>query len=180
MSIYAKLNRPIIIAEYDKRWQDLFKAERKHLAEILQNRFADIQHIGSTAVPGLAAKPVIDIAIGLRSLDDAAGFIPILEKDGYTYEQELERDMPDRRFLWRVNDERQRYHLHLEDILNPVWSNPILFRDYLRKHPDEAAEYGKLKTALALKYVSDIGSYVAGKTEFVERILALARAESAP
>jgi GrpB-like predicted nucleotidyltransferase (UPF0157 family) len=178
MSIYSKLNRPIIIAEYDPRWLDLYEAERKHLAEILQNRFADIQHIGSTSVPGLAAKPVIDIAIGLRSLDDAGGCIPILEKEGYLYEPELERDMPDRRFLWRVNDKKQRYHLHLAEMQNPVLANPILFRDYLRRHPQTAQRYARLKTELAAKYVTDIGAYVDGKTDFIEEILNLARAEA--
>lgn len=178
-SVYAKLNRPIIIVEYDPRWLVVYEAERKQLTEILAGRFADIQHIGSTSVPGLAAKPVIDIAVGLRSLADAAGCISILEKNGYIYEPELERALPERRFLWRVSDTKQRYHLHLAEIQNPVLANPILFRDYLRRHAEEAAEYGRLKAELAIKCVSDIGAYVDGKTEFVERILALARVDSA-
>jgi GrpB-like predicted nucleotidyltransferase (UPF0157 family) len=180
MSVYSKLNRPIIVVDYDPRWRDLYEAERKRLAEILENRIADIQHIGSTSVPGLAAKPVIDIAIGLQNLDHAVGCIPILEKEGYIYEPELERAIPERRFLWRISAEKQRYHLHLAEIQNPVLTNPILFRDYLRKHPEEAVKYGRLKTDLALKYGSDIGSFVEGKNSFVERVLTLARAESAP
>lgn len=180
MSVYSKLNRPIIVVEYDPRWRDIFEAERKRLAKILANRVFEIQHIGSTSVPGLAAKPVIDIAIGLRDLNDAAGCIPILEKDGYSYVPEFDRVIPERRFLWRVNNQRQRYHLHLADTKSLVWINSIRFRDYLKRHKEEAVEYGQLKAELAVKCGSDIGSYVDGKTEFVERILALARAESAP
>jgi GrpB-like predicted nucleotidyltransferase (UPF0157 family) len=130
----------------------------------------DIQHIGSTSIPGLAAKPVIDIAIGVQELQHIQSCIPILGSAG----------LPDRRFLWRVSPEGQRYHLHLASILSPLWINPIAFRDYLRQHPLAAREYGQLKGTLAAKCGFDIGAYIDGKARFVEQILALASAEAAP
>ncbi len=179
MGTYSKLNRPIVVVAYDPRWPGLFAAERERLAPRLAGTGVEFEHIGSTAVPGLAAKPVIDIGLGLPDLPAAAGLIPILEQAGYTYEPALEAALPERRFLWRVSAEGQRYHLHLASVSSPVLVRPIVFRDDLRRHPEAAREYGRLKAGLAVQCGADMNAYVNGKTEFVERIMALALAEAA-
>jgi GrpB-like predicted nucleotidyltransferase (UPF0157 family) len=179
MSIYSKFNRPIVIVDYDSRWPSLYDAERQKLNNFLGDYIVDIEHIGSTAVPELAAKPVIDIAIGLAHIDNASDCIAILEQNGYSYEPALEAALPDRRFLWRISAEGQRYHLSLAWIMSLLWINPILFRDYLRSQPEAAREYGRLKEELANKCGTEIGAYIAGKTSFIEKVLTLARAEDA-
>lgn len=161
-----------MIEPYDLRWPLSFEAERHRLLSLLGDRAFDVQHIGSTAVPGLPAKPVIDIAIGLPNLAAAVPCIPILESAGYSYEPDFEAVLPERKFLWRVDTDGQRYHLNLAGILSPLWRNPIAFRDYLRGHPAAAREYGQLKEALAARCSPDIGAYIEGKAGFVARILA--------
>ena len=179
MGVYSKLNRTIVVVEYDPRWPGLFETERERLVSLLGDRLVDIQHIGSTAIPGLAAKPVIDIAVGLQELPTAENCLPILENAGYAYEPELEVALPDRRFLWRVDPTGQRYHLHLAGIHSRLRSAPIVFRDYVRWHPEAASEYGQLKERLASECGSDVGAYIDGKAGFVDKILGRANAEAA-
>jgi len=179
MGTYSKLNRPLVVVDYDSHWPALFESERVRLTFLLGDRSVDIQHIGSTSIPGLAAKPVIDIAIGFQELQTAESCIPLLENAGYTYEPNLEAALPDRRFLWRVDPKGQRYHLHLAGIHNRLWSDPLAFRDYVRRHPEAASEYRKLKAMLAVECESDVGAYIAGKAGFIEKILRWANAEAA-
>jgi GrpB-like predicted nucleotidyltransferase (UPF0157 family) len=178
MGVYSKLDRPIVVVEYDPRWPALFESERERLSSLLGDRAVDIQHIGSTAIPGLAAKPVIDIAIGFEALSQADRCLLLLKNAGYAYEPNLEAALPDRRFLWRVDPAGQRYHLHLASIYSRLWIDPLVFRDYLRRQPEAVSEYGRLKAALAEACGSDIGAYVDGKADFVEKILILAKAGS--
>ncbi len=126
MNAYSRLDRPIVVVDYNPRWLALFESERERLTFLLGGRSVDIQHIGSTSIPGLAAKPVIDIAIGFQELPTADSCIHFLESVGYTYEPDLEAALPDRRFLWRVDPSGQRYHLHLADIHSRLWSAPLL------------------------------------------------------
>ena len=179
MGDYSKLDRPIVAVDYDPRWPALFESEKERLAVLLGARAVDIQHIGSTAIPGLAAKPIIDIAVGFQELQTAESCIPLLEDAGYAYEPDLEAALPGRRFLWRVNSAGQRYHLHVASIHSPLWINPLAFRDYLRRHPKAVSEYRQLKAALAEACGSDIGAYVDGKAGFVQKILILANAKAA-
>lgn len=174
MSTYSKLNRPIHVVAYDPTWPLLYEEEKRRLCVVLGERVVQIEHIGSTAIPGLTAKPVIDIAIGIRQLAQAPECITILRRLGYMYVPELEVALPERRFLWAERTAEQRYHLHVTEPHGPIWEQPLAFRDYLRTHPDAAAMYGRLKSTLAVQAGSDIGAYVQGKTEFVHQILAKA------
>jgi GrpB-like predicted nucleotidyltransferase (UPF0157 family) len=160
--------------EYDPSWATLFDQERAKLAEVLAGHFLLIEHIGSTAVPGLVAKPVIDIGLGIRRLDDAPDLFPAIESLGYIYEPGLEQSLPERRFFWKGTPLIHTCHLHLAEVDSDVLTRPIRFRDYLRRHPEAAQEYGELKKKLAEKRVDDMEAYVADKTEFVERIMRLA------
>src|SRR5262249_16128400 len=161
-------NRPIVIVAYDPHWPALYAEESAQIMAALAPRAARLEHIGSTSIPGLAAKPVIDIAIGISHLDQAQEYLPALECLGYTYMPELEADVAARRFLWWLAPSRQRYHISLSQLNSPMWERPLVFREYLRQHPDAALEYGRLKEQLATHTGSDIGAYIHGKTAFVE------------
>jgi GrpB-like predicted nucleotidyltransferase (UPF0157 family) len=133
-----------------------------------------IEHIGSTSVPGLAAKPVIDIAVGIAALSQAPTCFPALEALGYIYVPEVEAALPSRRFLWKGTPLMHTYHLSLAEPDDPTMVNPIIFRNYLRAHPDEVQRYQASKRELAARCGSDVSAYVAGKTALVESVLAKA------
>ena len=172
ISVYSRMDRPIIVAEYDPRWPRLFEKERDLIRAALADKVIAIEHIGSTAVPGLPSKPTIDIGVGLGTLDNAAECIQLLERLGYRYEPDFEQLLPDRRFLWKGTRENHTHHIHMAAVGSDMWKRPILFRDYLRAHPDEALGYAELKKRLASRHSTDIDAYVEGKTAFVKHVLA--------
>lgn len=176
MGVYSKLNRPIHVVDYDPNWPSLFDAEKALILAALGEDNLQIEHFGSTSVPGLPAKPVIDIAVGVDNLQQAEIYIPILETLGYTYEPDLENDIATRRFLWKGTPLVHTHHISIEVPGSPVWVEHILFRDYLRQHPDEARRYQALKRELAARLVSDAEAYVRGKTDFVLSCLEKAKA----
>ena len=178
MGTYSQLNRPIVIVAYDPHWPALYEEENARILAALAPRAARLEHVGSTSIPGLAAKPVIDIAIGIPHLDQAQHYLPTLEGLGYTYMPELEADLPARRFLWWVAPSGLRYHISLSELQSPMWQRPLVFREYLRQHSDAALEYGRLKEQLATHIDSDIEAYIHGKTAFVEWVLQAAATSS--
>jgi GrpB-like predicted nucleotidyltransferase (UPF0157 family) len=171
MRAYSKLNRPILVVDYDPQWPVLFEQEKERIIAALGSYLLTVQHIGSTAVPGLAAKPVIDIGVGIRSLADAPFLISRIEKLAYVYEPTLEQLLPQRRFFWKGTPTVHTYHLHMAEVDDAVLVRPLQFRDYLRKHPDAAVEYGALKKELAKRCGQEMEAYVAGKTGFVENVM---------
>jgi GrpB-like predicted nucleotidyltransferase (UPF0157 family) len=178
MGVYSKFNRPILVVDYDPEWPILFEREKETILVALGSRFRMVEHIGSTAVPGLAAKPVIDIAVGIQSLLDAPVLIPCIEQLGYIYDPILEQLVPERRFFWKGTPTVHTYHLHLAESDHPVLLKPLQFRDYLRKHPDAAEEYGILKRELAKSCGQDLDAYVTGKTGFIENVMSQIEKES--
>ena len=169
MGVYSRLNRPILVVDYDPDWPILFEQER--LITALGSSLLMVEHLGSTAVPGLAAKPVIDIGLGIQSLAEAPDLMPAIERLGYIYEPALEQLLPERRFFWKGTATVHTYHLHLAEVDHPVLLRPLRFRDYLRRHPDRAEKYGELKKELAKRCGQDIDAYVNGKTAFIEQIM---------
>lgn len=171
MSVYSKFNRPIVVEDYNPQWPSVFAKEKAAIMAALRDRLLMVEHIGSTAVPGLAAKPVIDIAVGIQSLADAPDLIPRIEQLGYFYEPTLEQVAPERRFFWKGTPTVHTYHLHLAEPDQPVLLKPLQFRDYLRKHTNIVEEYGILKRELAKTCVQDMDAYVAGKTGFIDHVM---------
>ena len=171
MGVYSRLNRPILVLDYDPQWPNLFEQEKARIIANLGSSLLMVEHLGSTAVPGLAAKPVIDIGLGIRSLAEAADLIPAIEGLGYIYEPALEQLIAERRFFWKGTPTVHTYHLHLAEVDSPVLVRPLGFRDYLRRHPDWAEQYGDLKKELAKRCGQDIESYVNGKTALIEQIM---------
>lgn len=167
---------PIEILPYDPRWPHLYEQARREILGAIAPYVICIEHIGSTAVPGLAAKPVIDILIGVRSLQEASAFIPPLSLLGYTYIPEHEDVLPERRYLQRIVDGAHTHHLHMVEPQSDFFKVHLLFRDYLRAHPDEAQNYATLKYRLARQHRLDREAYSEAKTGFINNILQKAAA----
>jgi GrpB-like predicted nucleotidyltransferase (UPF0157 family) len=162
----------ITITEYDPAWPHLFAAEKARLMADIGDHVADIQHIGSTSVPGLGAKPVIDIMVGVRFLADADSHCisPIVGL-GYEYVPQFEIDIPFRRYFRKDNDNGVRTHqIHLVEIESDWWERHLVFRDYLRTHPEVREAYEQLKRELASQPFETTGDYAEAKTEFIRAV----------
>ncbi len=171
---------PIGVVDYDPDWPAQFEAERDRLVGEIGKWVLAVEHIGSTAVSGLAAKPIIDIMPGIRSLEDADRCVEGMRRLGYEYVPEFEDALPDRRYLKKGHPE-QRLHVHIVEVDGPFWQRHVAFRDYLRSHPGVAAEYAALKRRLAAEYPHDSLAYTEAKSEFIlgiEKAAAAARSPS--
>jgi GrpB-like predicted nucleotidyltransferase (UPF0157 family) len=159
-------NAPVEISRYDPSWPALYAAERERLAPLLAG--AEIHHFGSTAVPGLAAKPVIDMIALVQDLDMP---VPLLVSSaGYQFPPAFNATLRHRRFLCYPSASRRTHHLHLVDEPDEL-ERRLRFRDRLREDPALAREYAALKRALAQRYRDDREAYTAAKAGFIERIL---------
>jgi GrpB-like predicted nucleotidyltransferase (UPF0157 family) len=135
------------VVDYDPNWPLMFEREKVKILSVIANKVVAIEHIGSTAVPGLGAKPIIDIMVGVRSLSDAQKCIEPLGTIGYEYISKYEVAIPERRYFRRgpPNLPNRHYHLHMVEYNSDFWKRHLLFRDYLRVHPHAAREYNNLK-----------------------------------
>jgi GrpB-like predicted nucleotidyltransferase (UPF0157 family) len=170
----SALVNPIIVVEYDQSWPEIFQLFRKRLAGSLGNIAAAIEHVGSTAVPGLAAKPIIDVDVLLASSELLPIAIERLAELGYSYQGDLGITG---REAFKAPADDPPHHLYVCSPRSREFERHIAFRDYLRTHPTEAKAYGDLKWSLAAKFREDRDAYVAGKTDFVTRAMDLALAE---
>ena len=169
------------IAPYDPRWPELFARETEELLRCLPRELIGrIEHFGSTAVPGLAAKPIVDMLIEVNDLDAARERIaPLLEARGYEYVWRPTRgDDGPPFYAWFIKRDpatgARTHHIHMvEPGFVEHWER-LLFRDYLIAHPDVARAYEQLKLRLATAHPRDRAAYTAGKSEFIERIMQLA------
>jgi GrpB-like predicted nucleotidyltransferase (UPF0157 family) len=153
----------------------MFAGEADLLGPVFAGTGAVIEHIGSTAVPGLGAKPIIDIMIGLQSLEDAERRVPDLARLGYEYVPEYEVDLPDRRYFRKPFQRPRTHHLHVVTRGSDFWVRHLLFRDYLRANPKTADDYFQLKQRLALESNTRGIDYTEAKSPFVAEILRRAR-----
>lgn len=159
----------LIIVGYNPQWPLMFEVERKRLHKALGDYALTIEHIGSTAVPGLVAKPVIDMTVGVASLAIAdAHCIEIIENLGYEYVQKYEDIMPRRRYFRRNNANKMRTHqIHLWEVTDSEYERHVVFRDYLRTHPEEAKAYAEVKQHLATQF-DDVNDYADAKSAFIK------------
>ena len=167
---------PVVIVDYDPAWPVRYAAEGALIRGAIGHIVAAIEHVGSTAVPGLGAKPIVDIIVGLHRLDDAVACVPLLEGIGYQYVPEYEAEMPFRRYFRKGTVGARTHHLHMVELGSEFWERHLLFRDYLRVHPEEARRYEELKRRLAAEFGTDRDGYTEAKTAFVRSIEAKARA----
>jgi GrpB-like predicted nucleotidyltransferase (UPF0157 family) len=150
------------IAEYDAAWPASFEAERSRIAPLLDG--ADIHHIGSTAVPGLAAKPVIDMIALVADID--APIAALVERASYQFPRAYNSTLSNRRFLCYPSASHRTHHLHLVDEQHEL-DRRLSFRDRLRTDPTLAIEYATLKRALANRYAGDREAYTEAKRHFI-------------
>lgn len=153
----------------DPMWPAKFEAERLALVAVLAPWLAgSIEHIGSTAIPGLCAKPVIDIMAPVHSLDASRPAIEAASQAEYVYFPYKPDTM---HWFCKPSPEFRTHHLHMVPIGSPLWKDRLAFRDALRGNPELAAEYAVLKTRLAVEFRTDREAYTDAKTPFVSRVL---------
>lgn len=164
------MSQHIVVTEYNPAWADMFRSEADIIEDILGENCVFIHHIGSTAVPGLAAKPVIDIMPVVHCLSDVDAVRPEFEKIGYEYLGEF--GISGRRYLRKGGDERtHQIHIFSEKSIDDI-ERHLAVRDYLRTHRDVCDKYAELKKELARKYPYDIDGYCDGKEKFVKQMQA--------
>jgi GrpB-like predicted nucleotidyltransferase (UPF0157 family) len=163
----------ISIVEYNEVWQSLYDSERRIIAELLGDDLVHIEHIGSTSVPGLAAKAVIDMMAGVDRLENVQVKLPLLANLGYAV---IETGMSGRIFLRRETGD-VAYHLHIVPSEGFYERNEVLLRDYLREHAELRYEYADLKRGLAQTMGDNHAGYTAAKTDFIQKVVDLARRE---
>ncbi|APR05005.1 GrpB family protein [Thauera chlorobenzoica] len=174
------LHERIEIQPYDPGWPAAFAAEAARLRALLApGLIGRIEHFGSTAVPGLAAKPIVDMLMEVRSLEDVAVHIaPALQGEGYEYFwRAREPGLPGIAYAWFIRRDargRRTHHIHCLVADAPEWER-LLLRDYLRAHPEVARAYGELKQRIAREHPDDRLAYARAKTDFIERVMRAAR-----
>jgi len=174
--IAAAVREEISIVPYDDVWRRMFDDELTFLRSILPAQvIGRIEHFGSTAVPGLAAKPIIDLLVEVRSLVETQSVIvPLMEAAGYDYFWRTDVSPPYAWFIKRNSSGKRTHHIHMVEADSKLWER-LLFRDYLRCFPDEAKRYERLKRILAEKHSRDRIGYTKGKTDYVVSVTETAR-----
>jgi len=165
----ASAEAPIEIVDYESSWPIRFADEQAVIRATLGPWLAGpIEHIGSTAVPGLAAKPVVDIMAAVASLDESRPAIEAASAIGYCY---APYRPDDEHWFCKPSFALRNFHLHLVPLSSPQWSNTLAFRDFLRAHHDAAVEYELLKRSLAARYRDDREAYTEAKRPFILRVV---------
>src|SRR5579859_1503633 len=163
------LNNPIAVVDYDQAWPDEFARERQRILECVGAYIVALEHFGSTAIPGLAAKPIIDMLAGVHDVDEAPIAARSLLDSGYT---DFGLQLPGRRLFTRGGRANEAtHHLHFVVYRSPAWFEPLQFRDRLRGDPVLARQYADLKRELAARYGRDVREYSKAKSEFVASVL---------
>jgi GrpB-like predicted nucleotidyltransferase (UPF0157 family) len=163
-------SKTVRVVPYDDRWPSLFEAEAARIADAVAAAglpALTLEHVGSTAVPGLAAKPVLDIAAGYGLGAVPSAYIVAFESLGYAHRGN--GGLPGREFFRR--GEPRSHHLHLVERAGLHWAGYLRFRDTLRADSEVRDAYAALKHSLALRHPRDREAYILGKTEFVEGVL---------
>ncbi len=155
---------------YNAKWAEEFEKEKKRLFGALGDKVISIQHIGSTSVPGLDAKPIIDLALGIRRFKDAEKLMKPLAQLGYNFDRKFQYQ----RFLAKGPDTKRTRYLHVMRFNGKKWRNDKLFRDYLRTHPKQAKAYSDPKRNLSKQYPDKRQKYSDGKDKFVKKTLRMA------
>ncbi len=162
-----KDKRIVKVIPHDPNWERKFKEEAIKIKKIFKEIFVDIYHIGSTAVPTIKAKPIIDILVEVKDINKVDSYNKQMEESGY--EALGEYGIPKRRFFQKGGKKRT-HHVHIFEKGSPQIKRHIDFRDYLITHPKVAKEYSRLKEKLAKKYRFDIDKYQEGKEIFIKKI----------
>ena len=162
--------REVRLVPHDPRWADAYQHEAERLRQALGAHALEIAHIGSTAVPGLTAKPLLDIMVAITSLGERDQVVPLLAQVGYEYRPH--DTIAERLFFIVGEPDARRVNLSLAERHSAYWRDHLAFRDILRARPEVAEAYARLKASLAEQYPDDRLAYTAAKGEFVASVLA--------
>jgi GrpB-like predicted nucleotidyltransferase (UPF0157 family) len=167
------MDNPVIIVDYDPQWPVLYEKEKELVCRALRHKIIAIEHIGSTAVPNLGGKNVIDIMVGVNNVDEANECLSPLGGIGY---KDVTPQPNDAEWYYCLGKGHHSvgYHLHLVKFNGEHWKKHIIFRDFLRKNPEVAQDYFNLKKELAAKYGTDRLGYTEAKSAFIN--LAISKA----
>ncbi len=167
----------IVLVGFDPKWAEKFKEEKEAIMERIGKFVLSIDHIGSTAIPNIVAKPVIDILIGIKSLDQSDEIITAMQNVGYEYLESIESHFPERRLFVKppTNKEKRLFNVHIWEHQSKGWEEMLSFRDYLLAHPETAKEYEYVKKHMAKRFPNNEVAYSIGKEGFMQVILLRAK-----
>ncbi len=166
-------NESFELSDYDPAWPRMFQAEAPRIAEALGEEVVEIEHVGSTSVPGLRAKPIIDILVAVETFSPLETYKRKLAPIGYTHHPHI--NDAERLFFWKGVP--RTHHLHIVEYATWEHQRHIIFRDYLRAHPEIARLYAQVKEQLAQTFHDNRPAYTRGKTAFISAIMDRAMAE---
>lgn len=161
--LYPK--RKVEVFLYNEKWAECFDEEKERLKLVFGPEIIAVHHIGSTSIPNMAAKPIIDMLIEVRSIEAVSQFDEQMKANGYT--PKGENGIAGRRYFQKGGNKRT-HHVHMYEQGNPAIERHLLFRDYLRAHPNIAKEYAVLKKRLAAQHPDSINQYIQGKDEWIK------------
>lgn len=164
------LQHQVKLVPHQIAWDEEFLECRSTLQEVWSDNILDIQHVGSTAIPSICAKPILDVAVRLKSIADMD--IMALTAKGYSYEGPHFGSEEYQVFVLRGKENISLHHIHCYGAAEPGFDELVGFRDYLNEHPDAAKEYERIKINLAENYSSERHAYTKGKGEFIRSIYA--------
>jgi GrpB-like predicted nucleotidyltransferase (UPF0157 family) len=170
-SLHEAIHQRVEIVNYDPEWPGRFAIERDRLLGLFSGTFSGIEHFGSTAVPLLAAKPVIDILAGVESMGVADWLLGPLCRAGYDTSKEFNATLKDQRWLMLQENGARKYHLHLVVYGELEWRQKLAFRDALRGDHELALQYERLKRELAMRHFKDREAYTAAKSDFIKGVV---------
>jgi GrpB-like predicted nucleotidyltransferase (UPF0157 family) len=160
------MTRLIEVVPYDPHWPARFQEEADELAAIFGEDVVEIHHIGSTAIPGIHAKPIIDVLVEVQDIGGIDALNYAMIERGYLPKGEF--GIHGRRFFIKGTEEDRTHHIHMFQTGNPEFERHLAFRDYLRAHPEEAEAYSRLKQELARRFPHDADSYMDGKNDWIK------------
>ena len=160
--------RQVEVVPYDPNWAESFQAEADEIRRILGQEVVAVHHIGSTAIPNLSAKPIVDLLVEVRDIEKIDAFNGKMSQLGYL--PKGENGIPGRRFFIKGNEENRTHHIHFYRSGHPEVERHLDFRDYMIAHPYEAYAYSQLKIMLAQEFPTDIDGYNTGKTQFIKEV----------
>lgn len=161
------------LSEYQPEWRDAFGQEELNLATVLGNLSLGVEHIGSTAIPGMKAKPILDLMVAVPSLDRWEQYEKPLETLSYQFMRDMREDQQHVLFV-KGSEENRTHYLKLTEYDSDFWKEHLIFRDFLVEHPEYAREYESLKESLLNEHKGDRKPYTQGKAVFIEKMLRLA------
>jgi len=167
------------LVPHNSKWAELFEEEKYLLKKTFGDTILAIEHIGSTAIPGIPAKPIIDINIGVKSLEVARDMKEKFEKLGYEHRPfvpgKTKDDLKWQELYVKGPEEKRTHYVHVTVFGGSYWKNDLLFRDFLRKNSERAKQYAKLKEQLAEKYADNRAIYTENKEQFINETLEMAK-----